>query len=110
MTPRQETTPTNEHCQRASPDDPTLPIEPSDQSDELVADSHGSESEHSKSPEFKDIPLETQKEDEKEVVKDKVLTPYGLPCVRELLRFLISIINTQERTQDRQVPNKSWWC
>ena len=25
------------------------------------------------------------------------LTPYGLPCVRELLRFLVSIINVKER-------------
>ena len=37
--------------------------------------------------------------DEKESVheKDKTLTPYGLPCVRELLRFLVSIINTEDR-------------
>ena len=26
----------------------------------------------------------------------KVLTPYGLPCVRELLRFLVSIISTED--------------
>ena len=30
--------------------------------------------------------------------KEKVLTPYGLPCVRELLRFLVSIITTQDRS------------
>lgn len=29
--------------------------------------------------------------------KEKVLTPYGLPCVRELLRFLVSLVSTEER-------------
>ncbi len=28
--------------------------------------------------------------------KEKDLTPYGLPCVRELLRFLVSIISTED--------------
>ena len=32
--------------------------------------------------------------EEKEEEKGKILTPYGLPCVRELLRFLVSLINT----------------
>ena len=29
--------------------------------------------------------------------KQGTLAPYGLPCVRELLRFLVSIINIRER-------------
>lgn len=29
--------------------------------------------------------------------KHGTLVPYGLPCVRELLRFLVSIINMRER-------------
>ena len=29
--------------------------------------------------------------------KHGTLAPYGLPCVRELLRFLVSIINMRER-------------
>jgi len=28
--------------------------------------------------------------------KEKALSPYGLPCVRELLRFLVSIISSEE--------------
>ena len=30
--------------------------------------------------------------------KHVTLVPYGLPCVRELLRFLVSIINMRERS------------
>jgi len=30
--------------------------------------------------------------------RDKLLIPYGLSCVRELLRFLISLISTQDRS------------
>ena len=29
--------------------------------------------------------------------KRATLMPYGLPCIRELLRFLVSIINMRER-------------
>ena len=29
--------------------------------------------------------------------KHRSVAPYGLPCVRELLRFLISIINSRDR-------------
>ena len=29
--------------------------------------------------------------------RDKLLTPYSLSCVRELLRFFISLINTQDK-------------
>ena len=29
--------------------------------------------------------------------KHGTLVPYGLPCIRELLRFLVSIINMRER-------------
>ena len=29
--------------------------------------------------------------------KHGTLAPYGLPCIRELLRFLVSIINMRER-------------
>ena len=29
--------------------------------------------------------------------KQSTLVPYGLPCVRELLRFLVSLINMRER-------------
>lgn len=32
--------------------------------------------------------------------KHGTLVPYGLPCVRELLRFLASIINMRERWFD----------
>lgn len=40
------------------------------------------------------VVLEEGKSGDEEKVKD--LSPYGLPCVRELLRFLVSIISTEE--------------
>lgn len=75
----------------------TLPAESTDQSDEVAVESHDQEPDPAnETPEDNSEELESVAK-EKEEVKDKVLTPYGLPCVRELLRFLVSIINTQDR-------------
>ena len=97
MTPQQETPPPSELGSLEPPEDATSPTESTDQPDELVIESYDPESESAnQSSEANDMALGNGGE-EKGVVKDKVLTPYGLPCVRELLRFLVSIINTQDR-------------
>lgn len=83
MTPQQETPP---------PVDPIADSADSpDQSEEGV-ESHDSVVEATNQSLEEERPASRMKEK-----RDKVLTPYGLPCVRELLRFLVSIISTEDR-------------
>ena len=74
--------------------DPALPApEPAsaDQSEDL-SESHDSPVEVTNEIQ-EERPVSEQKEPQE---KEKVLTPYGLPCVRELLRFLVSIISSED--------------
>ena len=77
MTPHQETPPPIESV--ASDDAPESPADD--------ADGVGGVAEEN---------AESAGDEKTEQDKDKVLTPYGLPCVRELLRFLVSIISTDD--------------
>lgn len=90
MTPHQETPPPPPLTDSA-PSTGSPITEPSDQSEDAVESCDVVEKATDENLEEEGVSDEKVSDE-----KGKVLTPYGLPCVRELLRFLVSIINTEE--------------
>ena len=96
MTPHQETPPPVDPA--STSDDPSLPpaepSSPSSDQSEAAKQSHDTAVAEVTHQGHKEGGEEAEEKAGQE--KSKFLTPYGLPCVRELLRFLVSIISTEE--------------
>uniref|UniRef100_A0A673I166 Golgi-specific brefeldin A-resistance guanine nucleotide exchange factor 1 n=1 Tax=Sinocyclocheilus rhinocerous TaxID=307959 RepID=A0A673I166_9TELE len=75
----------------------TTPVTPSAEPGRLESQSEGREVERAQSASVESIPEVLEDRDLLCALHSAALIPYGLPCLRELFRFLISLTNPHDR-------------